>query len=327
MFHTWEWGDLSECYGHSRYYVAAVDNNRIVGVLPLVHVQSFFFGSHLVSMPFCEYGFPIAEENIHFSTIVNALLEEGKRIAADIRADLIELRGCGQGICEALSAGFRKNEGFLTFELNLKEGEKRIWSQFDKRKRNGIRKAAKLGVRWRQMEDEDDLEDYYALFLRTMTEHGTPPHSFRFFERMWDALARQGWMKAYIAYLDNTPINGIIFFPFNKNILYWSAVSDLEHRDLCAGDLLLWEAIRWGIKNGFEVFDLGRTRKGSGVYLYKKGFNAEEKGLTDLLLSRKKKRLPDPSRPGYRALERIWRMMPISISKRLGPRIRKKITL
>jgi hypothetical protein len=160
-----------------------------------------------------------------------------------------------------------------------------------------------------------------------MREHGTPPHSFEFFKRMWNALFLRGWMKIYIAYVGHVPINGIIFFPFNKNILFWSAVSDVNYRNLCGGDLLLWEAIKWGMKNGFEVFDLGRTRKESGVHLYKAGFNAVERRLTDFFLFRRKKDLLHPDKPEYMTLEKIWKILPISISKTLGPMIRKEITL
>jgi len=327
VFHLWEWGDLCEYYGHSKHYIAAVDDGEIMGILPLIYVKSHFFGKQLVSMPFCEYGFPLAGEDVNSSTVIRVLLEEAKRIAGEIQADFVELRGLGQGIEEALSMGFRKYERFLTFELNLEEGEEKIWSRFEKCKRNGVRKAIKMGVTWEEIENKDGLESYYTLFLKTMREHGTPPHSFKFFERMYDVLAPRGWMKIYVAYINRIPINGIIFFPFNKNILYWSAVSDIDHRNLCGGDLLLWEAIKWGMKNGFEVFDLGRTRKESGVYLYKKGYNAAEKKLRDLFLFRGKKDLVHPDKLRYRVFEKIWEMLPSPIANSLGPKIRSEITL
>ena len=49
---------IEKTYGHKAYYLTAIKNelsaDKIVGILPLVHLKHFLFGNNLISMPFCD---------------------------------------------------------------------------------------------------------------------------------------------------------------------------------------------------------------------------------------------------------------------------------
>jgi len=49
-------------------------------------------------------------------------------------------------------------------------------------------------------------------------------------------------------------------------------VSDYEYRDLNGGSLALWKSLQWAANNGYDTYDFGRTREGTGVYMFKKSF-------------------------------------------------------
>src|SRR5262249_31120567 len=74
------WGEtVREVYGHESVYLTARDDEgEIVGVLPLILVQSRLFGRRLVSMPFLDYGGVLAEPE---RGVEEALVDEALRVA------------------------------------------------------------------------------------------------------------------------------------------------------------------------------------------------------------------------------------------------------
>ena len=64
IYHLSDWAELiHKVFGHNVFIIYAKDiNNKIVGVLPLVHIKSILFGNYLVSMPYFNYGSVIADD-------------------------------------------------------------------------------------------------------------------------------------------------------------------------------------------------------------------------------------------------------------------------
>ncbi len=63
FFHRIGWRTiLEEVFRHRTHYLLAERDGAIVGVLPLAEVRSRLFGHSLVSLPFCAYGGPAADD-------------------------------------------------------------------------------------------------------------------------------------------------------------------------------------------------------------------------------------------------------------------------
>ena len=63
FFHRFEWrGLLAEHWKHTPHFLIARRGAEVVGVLPLALVRSRLFGTSLVSLPFCVYVGPIADD-------------------------------------------------------------------------------------------------------------------------------------------------------------------------------------------------------------------------------------------------------------------------
>src|SRR5688500_6158948 len=57
FYHLWEWRHVFErAFHHRTEYLAATCDDEIVGVLPLVIVESWLLARHAVSLPFVNYG-------------------------------------------------------------------------------------------------------------------------------------------------------------------------------------------------------------------------------------------------------------------------------
>lgn len=326
VFHRWEWGGLADLYGHERFYLLAKEGDEVVGVLPLVFIKSFLFGRQLISLPFCEYGGPLAGR----AETAAALVRRGLEIAKDHRAESVELRGVSSQLCPVVEDwGFKPLEKNVTFKLDLALGKEAVWKGCEGgRVRTAVRKAEKKGARLVEAADVEDVEDYYRLRLITEKRHGSPPHSFDFFKKIWEGFFDQGLMKLNFAEYQGQRVAAIIFFPFQDKILYWSSVAADAARKLEAQTFLVWKAIEWGCENGYKTFDMGRTRRGTGVYNYKKSFGTFEEPLDDYVFYFGKERQPpEPEKGAYKILTDLWSKLPIPVARILGPHIVKDIGL
>src|SRR5215469_18463256 len=63
FFHKSGWQSVfARSLGYATRYLYMEDEGVITGVLPLVHVKSWLFGSALISTAFCVYGGPLAND-------------------------------------------------------------------------------------------------------------------------------------------------------------------------------------------------------------------------------------------------------------------------
>ena len=329
-YHLWEWGEaLSSTYGYQKYYLTATHNHEVVGLFPLVHVKSRIFGSRLISVPFCEYGGPLADPGLddqETQLVIEALLDATDKLARTLKVQYVETRNPSLEVTrDSITVkGYRNVRRYVTFRVNLAMELEELWSNLHKKTRNAIRKAMKRGVEAKDVKGTEELESYYQLYLQTQRRHGTPPHSYTLFERLHDAFGVKGKIKMLLAEYRGRPIAGVMTFNHDKTIFWWNNVTDTKHRSLNPTNLLLWNMFEWGVQNGYHTLDLGRTRKGTTVYRFKSGWGGRETYLRDYVyfLSSKEKELPDPLQRRYRYLSKVWFFMPTSLVKKIGPKIR-----
>ena len=89
FYHRAEWRTINEqCFGHRSAHLAALDAGRIVGVFPVVQLESLLFGNIACSMPFVNYGGPAGDSE----AIEAALLEEGAKVADEWDVSYLEIR-------------------------------------------------------------------------------------------------------------------------------------------------------------------------------------------------------------------------------------------
>ncbi len=113
-----------------------------------------------------------------------------------------------------------------------------------------------------------------------------------------------------------------------KDTIYdiWSSTLR-DYNKLAPSSLLYWETIKYWSLKGFKVFDFGRSSIDDGAYKYKKQFGGEEKHLYWQYYLNNGGKMPELSvdSPKYRLATAIWKRLPVSVTKFVGPRIVKFI--
>jgi serine/alanine adding enzyme len=332
VYHLREWGDaVCKTYGLWRWYFGVKMDERIVGVLPIFYIRSMLFGDKIVSVPFCEYGGPlIADFSDESMTedVLAMLMKNVNELARKLRVGYVEFRQ-PPSLCTSSvsSVGFKVLQRYVTFRIDLTVGESKAWMNLDGRTRRHVKKALRIGTKIREV-DADSLGHYYALYLLTQKNLGSPPHSYSFFRHLNDNFVPKGLLRILIASYDGNAVAGIMVFCFNDRIYWWNNVLDRRYASLDPTNLLLWHVIRWGMEKGFKVLDLGRTRRNDeGVHHFKTGWGGREVMLKDYVSYFGGTRVPDPLQRKYVVLSRFWSLLPRTFARNAGPRLVARIGL
>ena len=321
----WGWSEAVTSYGHDRWHLAVRtrDEGDIAAVIPLYHVKSRLFGSQLLSPAFAERGAVVSNGEGNATEARRLLLRRTKRIADRLDVDFAILRGTGAGEAD----GFSLENRYVTFHVPVDRDVEAVRSDVKDSRLRQIEQAAENSSLEVQIgRSLDDLRAYYRLYLETMRGHGSPPHSFDFFRILWDELHEEGNLRLSMVRRDGSLINGMIDLSLGSTVYQWGVVSDYEFRDLNGGSLLLWKSLQWAADAGYDTYEFGRTREGTGVYMFKKSFGGSKVWYDDLhYYPDGSGDPPDPENETYETAKKIWQRLPLPVTRVVGPRIRKRI--
>lgn len=316
-YHLYRWKRvIEESFGHRTHYLAALDGGGTVrGVLPLVHMKSALFGNFLVSVPFVNYGGLLCAAD----GARDRLLSTAEALRRDLAAEHVELRHLGSSV-----AGLPSREHKVTMVLPLAGDAEAQWARFNAKLRNQVRKAEKSGLTFRLGEAEL-LDGFYRVFARNMRDLGTPVYGKQFFRNVLAALPERARVAA-ISHEGRVIAAGILYWYRGTMEMPWAS-SIADYKPLCPNNLLYWEAIRFAIGRGCSRFDFGRSTPDEGTYNFKKQWGAEPVQLYWQYLLEPGKPLPEinPKNPKYQAAIRLWKKLPIGLTKLVGPGIVARI--
>jgi len=333
-YHQFAWRDvIRDSYGHEPYYVTALRGRRdeVLGVLPLIHLRSLAFGTRLVSMPFVDSGGPLSGAE----HVESALLSEALQLANRLGASRVEIR------CErpsaALDAGALDTAAGLSARPPSRQGGKvrmllplpgsptELFRQFKSKLRSQINRPLKAGCAVK-VGGLDLLEDFYKVFLLNMRDLGSPVHSKELMRRVLEAFPENA--RIFAVYYDAAPVAASLVVGFNGVLRNPWASSDRRYAAMSPNMLLYSRMLEFACDHGYHTFDFGRSTPGEGTYQFKAQWGAQPAPLHWYVLSRGgEPREAEPLAQRFGLAARVWRHLPLAVTRVLGPRIRKHISL
>jgi hypothetical protein len=354
-YHTWVWRDVfKKVFGHQSVYLAARAEGAIVGILPLVVLDTFLFGRFAVSLPFVNYGGIVASDD----RAVRALTDEAGRLAAERKWKHVEVRHLDRRI-ESWAPKMHKVAMTLALtpppaempappaasdpiaSATPAEGEPSskpkkqkapkppppplspedaLFQRIDRKVRNQIRKAQKSG--FTSADGGVELAgEFYQVFARTMRDLGTPVYTPRLFEELLRALPDRA--KVHVVRLGAEPVAASITIAWRDTVEVPWAASLKEHRSNCPNMLLYWDMLRTSLSSGAVTFDFGRSTPDEGTFDFKRQWGAEPRPMCWEYWLPPGQSLPDqsPDNPKFATAVAAWQRLPLPITKVLGPHI------
>lgn len=304
---------IKKIFGHDSFQIAAFEDGKISGILPLTRLKSPLFGDFMVSMPYFNYGGALGNT----PKIEKALMEYANDIARGRNINHIEYRD------------IHKHDGFpvkldkVTMLLNLPNTEESLWKSFSSKLRAQIKRPLKEGVE-ATVGGAELIDDFYSVFSENMRDLGTPVYSAVFFREIMSSIGKNS--QIIVIKHQQRPVAAAFLIGFNGILEIPWASSLKEYNHISVNMALYWETLRYAISNGYHTFDFGRCSHNSGTYKFKQQWGATEKQLYwHYWLSNGGTSLPalNPNNPKYRLAIQAWKRLPLKITNLVGPMIVK----
>ena len=315
FFHRAGWRRvIVSSLGHPSYYLLAERDGRIVGILPLVHVRSRLFGNALISTAFCVQGGPLAEDD----AARGALVREAIGLAENVGADYVEFR-CAHKAGEMWQT---RADLYVSFRRKIEPDLDKAMLAIPRKQRAMIRKGIKLGL---TSEVDDHVDRFYEVYATSMRNLGTPVLSKRYFRAVKEIFADDCQIVTVID--KGRPVSSVLSFYFRDTVLPYYGGGTERARAVAANDFMYWEVMRYAHTRRLTWFDFGRSKVSSGSFAFKKNWGFEPEPLIYSYYLRGRAKLPDinPLNPKYRAFISMWKRLPLSVSKVIGPLIARGI--
>jgi len=309
FFHRIGWREIVEReFRHRTHYLLAERGEIIVGVLPAAEVKSRLFGHALVSLPFCVYGGPAADDDV----VARALLDVAEARGLELGTDHLEVRNRFP-----MRPDWARQDLYVTFRKPLLGETEANLQAVPRKQRAMIRKGVKNGL---SSEIDRDAARFFELYADNMHRHGTPPFSRRYFERLRDTFGDDCEVLTVVDARAN-PVSSVLSFYFRDEVLPYYAGDAEAARDLAANDFKYWELMRRACARGLAMFDYGRSKRGTGSFAFKHNWGFEPSPLAYEFRLFHGDGVPQhhPQNPKYRAMIALWRRLPRPVVNALGP--------
>lgn len=309
-YHLFVWRRLLEqTFGHRAHFLIAESEGRVHGVLPLAEVRSRLFGHGLVSLPFCPYAGPLADEAATQSLLTAAAEER----ASECGAAHLEFRGF-----ESRGTGWQTQDLYVTFRRGIVADHDINMKAIPRKQRAMVRKGISNGL----TVSLGDLDGFFRLYADNVHRHGTPGQSKAFFERLCTGFGNDAEVML-VHGPDGAPVSGVVSLFFRDEVLPFYAGDTVAARDLAANDFKYWQLMRRAADRGCTRFDFGRSKHGTGPWHFKRNWGFEPTPLTYeyRLFARDSIPQNNPLNPRYRLMIETWRRLPRGVVGWLGPRI------
>lgn len=317
LYHAFRWGSVIEdCFSHKSYYLLCEsDGEGIQGILPLVHMKSRMFGNLLVSMPYFNYGGVCANGKESRDLLVGGAVQLAKRLGASH----IEFRQE-----KPLDNGFPAKTTKVSMRLSLPDSPHDLWKSFPAKLRSQIRKPQKSGMVVR-IGREEELNSFHQVFSVCMRDLGTPVYPRNFFRTILDRFPESTWICS--VYRENVPMASGFLAAFRDRLEIPWAASLRRYNSLSPNMLLYWSCLEFACNRGYRVFDFGRSTVGEGTYRFKEQWGTVQYPMNWHYWLAKGGTLPEinPGNPRYRLAIEMWKKLPVSLTKVLGPPIVRNI--
>jgi CelD/BcsL family acetyltransferase involved in cellulose biosynthesis len=270
LFHHPSWlGLLAHTY---RYDFAAAcvvdDDGRVVAGLPWARIESRLTGRRLVALPFSDACEPLTD-GASVEELAGAIDEHRRATGLGLEV---------RWLLDSLSDGVSMHR-YWRHTLPLEPDADAV----HKRARSGIRrgasKARREGLTFQRRTDEQALDIFYGLHLRTRKHQGVPTQSKRFIDGFLPLFEDGHGFVALVCDGDRA-IAAAVFLQLRGHLIYKYGASDRAALARRPNNLLFSEVIRWGCETGCHELDFGRTDlHHDGLREFKLGWGTEETAL------------------------------------------------
>lgn len=310
---------LREAMGHKTMALVTREQagGPIVGYLPLALVCSRLFGRFLVSLPYLNRAGIVAADRV----VRQGLLAEATKLADRFGVRYLELRHHAHALEHPAISHNRDEKHRMV--LDLPGRPEALWSAYNAKVRNQIRKGDKAGLTIR-LGSHDLLDDFYGVFSTNMRDLGTPVYPRCLFASILDTFG--GSAELVVVNHDGAPVAGALLIHGRSAGVGESQVpsaSSLRAASHTNANMWMYhKMLERAVGRGSSCFDFGRSSPDSGTYKFKRQWGAQPLATTwQYYLRYGDVGAVRPDNPKYQRRIAAWQKLPVWVTRLVGPRI------
>lgn len=344
-FHLFGWRNIfKRVYHLPTFYLMAIEKpaqqcpslssqSVVRGILGLALINTGPKRKRLVSLPYVDVAGVLADD----SRSETRLIEAAIRIAQTNQVRWIELRQSTLLKCDPSNQPSSPTGGDFNLDTRVRAWQvsshkaslqrpipadaQQLMQSFKSKLRSQIKKAYKSGLA-HEVGGANLLPDFYRVFARNMRDLGSPIHSRRLFETVFDTFGDRAGVA--LVRRGAHPVAASIVFQYNSRLHNPWASSVKHFRKMGTNMLLYWTMLSHACDKGMDTFDFGRSSPGAGTFNFKRQWEAQPTPLYWYYLTL----AGDPVDPMAESLSfKAWKHLPVWLSRLIGPHIRRHISL
>jgi len=289
---SWEWGDFKERIGMKAIRLGVYDQGELVDGFQVLTRE----------IPKLDYRVgQLLKSNLPSKEVISALRDlsqEEKIVYLLIEPDYIVRRWANKkGTIKQppvvdqpvdltkldLQEAKKKLFATYTFLLDLQESEEKIMKNMHRKTRYNVRLAERKGVKVYEKTDEEGLEIFIKLLLKTMRRQGFYMHDENYFKQLWKTLFPKKMIHILMAEYEGEVLAAWLLLTYQDRIFYPYGASISKHRDVMASNLICWEAVKLGKSLGCQQFDMwgslgpkpDKNDEWYGFHRFKRGYGGD----------------------------------------------------
>lgn len=257
FFYSREYLNLLIKSGYSLKIIAVIEDDNIVCALPIVVFEKFGFKTifylplvgydSIIHLPNVNKTKQILDEFVKFTRVKNVIFSK---------------------LCD-MSSLLEKHKNFLIFNgfeyekegvyvLEIKPLDDMWNNVFDKKLRNSIRKSETF-LKIEEIKNIKQAGELYPLFVETSRRHDEKPHPLSRYIEILNL--PKNMVKWYAAKFNGKYIATSIFWFYKNEIIYSDNASLYKYRKYAGSDLIMWEMIKFAIKNNYKKMNMSGVPK------------------------------------------------------------------
>jgi len=300
FFHTLEWEEfLEKELGWLRF-----DRYLYKDELLLSLAKYKVLGKEkLISHPFCEYGgpLPLVEKIDGEKFKQDLFLEFESPLEINLHPWMLNYL---KDFKLEKAESWRSTYWIKDFSKLRKE---KLLASFRYDVRHSIKRAQKQGFSFEECQSDTNLKEFYSLYVKIIKRHKNIPLPYSFFEFFWK------FSKIFFLKSNKKIITGSIFLFYRPFIHYFITASDDNFRKLGINHLLLWRVIEKYAGKHYDFLDLGATKEGSKLEIFKRGWRGKKIPIYELSGQLSKSRLRDSG------LRNVLGLLPLFLTEKISP--------
>lgn len=263
---------------YTPYLTAAVDNNKVIGLIPAVLVTLYpRLPSVLSSRSICYGGILIDPEK---KDVLPELLHHYAKFVQS-KSLFTEFRNLSDPeLYEKylIQSGY-VYEDHINYLVDTTQSPEILWKNMSNQACRNIKKSQKANIQIFEMQTMDQMQLLYGFLEHTFKAVKVPIPDISLFEAIYDILNPKGLSKFMLVKYEDKIIAGGLFLCDKRSVYSWYYSADDNYRNIFPTDAMIWHMLQWCHENGYNIFDFqwaGRPHETYGVRRFKEKYKGKE---------------------------------------------------